>query len=483
MSEKNRIISGTFWTTASTLTTAIVQILRLSILAHFLEKGDFGVVAILTLVLGLTYTFSDLGFSSAIIHKKDITREEFCSLYWVQMFIYVVIYFAGILCSGWVADYFSTQDVQKLLPITLLDLILHGVGRLYDTLLQKNFQFRILALRNIFASIISLILAVCLAANGYGVYSLIFSTLCQTSLLNLWNFVAGQKMIRIGIFLSFRKIYGLAKIGLWQTGTQILDYISAKIDILIIGHYLGTDDLGLYNLAKELVMKIVLLINSVANKVALPFFADIQDDNLKMNRAFSQMMKALTFVNFPVCTIIGALSSVVIAILYGEKYMDAVLILAILTIWGMLVCVGNPVGNLAIAKGKTHLLFEYTIVRLLITIPVIYILSRMGLMAISLGLVVVSAIMLVFSWYFQIWKVTQMKLRMFIRSFERPFLISTILGSLGFVIVQNNFMSIQSPWWQLIIYGIPISIIYIFTLFIIERNDLIALAQMFTKKH
>ena len=54
MDFKNTAISGVKWTTASTFITALVAVLRLSVLARFLSKEDFGVVAIITLVFGLT---------------------------------------------------------------------------------------------------------------------------------------------------------------------------------------------------------------------------------------------------------------------------------------------------------------------------------------------------------------------------------------------------------------------------------------------
>ena len=80
--------NGVKWTTLSTATTAIVGLLRLSILTRFLEKSDFGIVSIVMLVLGLTQTFSDLGFAAAIMHKQNLTRKEFSSLYWIQLIIY-----------------------------------------------------------------------------------------------------------------------------------------------------------------------------------------------------------------------------------------------------------------------------------------------------------------------------------------------------------------------------------------------------------
>lgn len=73
----NKILFGLGWTTLSTIVTGVTQILRLSILARFLNKEDFGVVAILTFVLGLTQVFSDLGFSASIMSEKIYRKIDF----------------------------------------------------------------------------------------------------------------------------------------------------------------------------------------------------------------------------------------------------------------------------------------------------------------------------------------------------------------------------------------------------------------------
>ena len=88
---------GIKWTTMSAISLAVIQLLRLSVLTRFLEKTDFGVVAILTFVLGIFQLFSNLGFASAIMYKKEIDSEEFSSLYWIQLLTFVFMYLLSLL--------------------------------------------------------------------------------------------------------------------------------------------------------------------------------------------------------------------------------------------------------------------------------------------------------------------------------------------------------------------------------------------------
>tara|TARA_R110002096_G_scaffold88213_2_gene202175 strand:- start:2163 stop:2417 length:255 start_codon:yes stop_codon:yes gene_type:complete len=75
MSIKGKVILGLKWTTFSTLILALVTILKISILARFLEKSDFGLMALITFVLGFINLFSDMGLSTAILHKQKIKKK------------------------------------------------------------------------------------------------------------------------------------------------------------------------------------------------------------------------------------------------------------------------------------------------------------------------------------------------------------------------------------------------------------------------
>ena len=107
---KNTIISGLGWTTVSTIANGLAQILRLTILSRFLSKEDFGIVAILTFILGLTQVFSDMGFSAAIMSQKKISRSDFLSLYWLQFCVFIAMMFSVSVCSPLIANYYDSPS-------------------------------------------------------------------------------------------------------------------------------------------------------------------------------------------------------------------------------------------------------------------------------------------------------------------------------------------------------------------------------------
>lgn len=478
---RKQAVKGAQWMFISTVTTSIVQILRLSILTRFLEKSDFGIVAIITFILGLTFTFTDLGFSSAIMYKQGLSRKEFSSLFWIQLTTFSILYCLLSLCSPLVAQFYNQPSITQLMPIALLDLVLQGIGRLYDTILQKEFLFKQMAIRNMTSSFISLIIAFTFAFLGYGIYSLILSTLSQSIIFNSWNFIGGQRRYKLLLWLDFKQSIPLMKVGIYQTGTQILDYLASKIDIAIIGKLIGAEELGIYNLAKELIYKIITLVNTIVNKISIPIFAKFQEDKTKIKNYYLQVITIVSTINTPVLSLIAILSPAIITILYGPPFKEASVLLTIFTIWGVGVCLANPQGGLAIATGNTHLSLQYTIIRIVITIPLIFISACISIKAIAWWQGILELMMVWIGWKTQISKIITLTLKEFLRSFIKNIYIGIIATS-SMLLITTNLLYDATLITQIIIYTLLFMVIYSILFILINKTEFYNIINLFRNK-
>lgn len=416
-----KIAQGIGWTTVSTIVNGLTQILRLSILARFLDKSDFGIVAILTFILGLTQVFSDLGFSAAIMSEKNLSTNRFLNLFWLQLITYVSLMFVMSLASPLIADYYNDDALIILVPIMLSELLFVGIGKLYDTVLQKNIQFKTIAIRNICASVISLLFAVVLAIIGLGVYSLVISTVLNAIIINIWNFIAGQKTYKLQIIrVDFKGTKDLIKVGIYQMGTQMLDYLSSKLDIILISSFLGVSDLGIYNLAKELVLKFVLIINSIVNKVMLPVLSYNSDNITKLRNVFFAFVNNITIINAPIVGFVFLFSPIIVSLFYGSGYEEADSIVRILSIWSLFVVLGQPNGLIAITIKRTDLTFIYTIIRLAFMSAFLYLFARYSLVSAALTMLITYLCMFFVSWFMLLKRTVNIKLFDYLWSFLKP---------------------------------------------------------------
>ena len=89
MDLKTQSINGVKWTTFSTVFKAILQLIQLMILARFLDKSDFGILAILMLFVSFSQVFVDFGIGKAIVHYQNISRRELSTLYWINILFFL----------------------------------------------------------------------------------------------------------------------------------------------------------------------------------------------------------------------------------------------------------------------------------------------------------------------------------------------------------------------------------------------------------
>ena len=81
MDLKQKALKGVKWTTLSTVFAGGLQLLQLLILARLLTPTEFGVIAIIMVIVGFSQIFMDMGLSNGIIHKQDVTKKQLSTLY------------------------------------------------------------------------------------------------------------------------------------------------------------------------------------------------------------------------------------------------------------------------------------------------------------------------------------------------------------------------------------------------------------------
>lgn len=428
MTDRSVAIKGGFWTSISTVVTMLAQIIRLMILTRFLEKSDFGIVAISAMIIGLCETFTDLGFASVIMYKQKLSDEEFSSLYWIQFLFFSAIWFFLFLFTPFISEFYNEPLLRVIIPISSLSIIGQAIGKLYDSVLLKKYCFKTLAFRNILSVIVSLFLAWWLAANDYGVYSMIYSALFSTFLVNIWNLFTGFKFQKLNFCLKIKETVPLIKIGIYQTGTHILDYLSNKLDIIIIGKILGTTELGIYNLAKELVVRFVSLIKTVVQKVALPIISNNNNDDTAVISRFLSLTKVVAYICIPICITVAVFSESVVRTLYGNNFIEVSPIVSIFAICTMFSSIVSFVDMLGIAKGRTDLNFKQTIYRILVTTPIIFVASYIGIKAIAWGQLLTLSITFTICWTTIVMKTYMISIKKYFSQFGHYLLVFSLLG-------------------------------------------------------
>lgn len=402
---KNQVLTGFKWTTIGTIVIVFVALLKLSILARYLDKSDFGLMALVTFVMGFMNLFNDMGLTSAILHKQNISEKEYASLYWINLGFSIVLYVLLLAITHFISEFYNEQQLNILIPLLGLNLIISALGRMFKTIESKHLKFKQVTIFEVVAAVISLIFAIYLAINEYGVFTLIYSALLQYSLQNTMYFIYGLKKYGLLFHFNFKETKPFLKIGMYQIGGQVINYFNRDLDILIIGKFFSQDILGGYSLAKQLVFRPAQIINPILVKVASPGLAKIQDNLIELKTNYLKLISIVSKVNFFVYVTTIVFATRIVALFYGEGFDEIIALVQILSIYMVFRAIGNPIGSLITATGKTNLEFYWNLFTFTVTPIFVLVASQKSIVAVAWSLCVAMILLFYPSWRFLVYRI------------------------------------------------------------------------------
>jgi O-antigen/teichoic acid export membrane protein len=415
-------ISGVKWSIVGTVGLSIFQILQISILTRYLSKDEFGLIAMALFTLNLTSIFADMGMTTAILHRQDATKNEYSSIYWLNIFISLFLYVILFIMAPIAAEFYNEPDLHAVITILGVNLLLMAAGRQHRTIMQKQFQFKSIAITELFSYLCGLIAAITLAIQGFGVYSLVYSSLLSSGISNGLFLVQNLKLNPIGFHFKFSDTNAFLKIGGYTTGSSLLDFFSREIDILIIGKLLGAESLGVYSLMKQIVVKLRTLINPIILNVLNPLLASIQKRKDLLKSTYLKLIRNLSYFNFMAFILLAINSKEILSVVYGQSYSQSYWVLVFLSFSYCLDSVSSPAGSLQIATGRTDIGFKWTIIRLIITPLVIFIAAKYSIETVAAFYMTLSITLLLPMWFVQLKPMASIKFGEYLTQFYKPLL-------------------------------------------------------------
>lgn len=470
MNLKNTAASGIKWSTIGTVGSSLFQLLQISILTRFLSKEAFGLVALALVVVQFSSIFASMGLTSAILYRQNVTKKEYSSIYWLNIGVSFFLYLLILLITPYVANFYDQPELYKLVPILAINILLLAMGRQHYTIMQKQFKFKMIANIQLLSYLGGLISAFFLALNGHGVYSLVYSTLFASLIANSLFLIFNVRSNPIGFHFRIKETIPFLKVGGFASGSAILDFFSRDMDVLIIGKLLGTESLGIYSLAKQITLKFFSLINPIIMQVLSPVFSSIQNHKEKLKNSYLTTVKYLAYINFPAYAIIIISSKEILYFLYGHEYADTFPVLSFLAFGYCMTALGNPVGSLQIATGRTDIGFKWTVIRILFAPLFIYVGALWNITIVSFSFALLSVFFIVPSWYIQLKPMVGIRFREYLKQFYKPFLLFVAVLILTYMLGQKSAI-VSNLIVNGIIKGIIILTIFVTYIFFFDKKS------------
>ena len=434
MSLKQKAVSGVKWNIVSQVSCTVIHLLRLAILTRLLDKSDFGLIAIAMMVISFTEIFSELGMTVGIIHKQDITENQYSSLYWLNVMMSVVVFGIVWIISPLLARFYNEPILTTIIPLLGIQIIFHAFGKMFQTIKSKNFEFDFISKVRIFSTFVGFVLAVVLAYLGWGIYSLVWAQVIQIGLNQSIFAIKGHAQMKIRLHFKISEISDFIKIGTYRLGSQILDFVSSKLDVFLIGRFFGMEDLGLYNIAKDLIIRPYTMVNSLVGGVGAAVFAKMQDQMDRVKEYFGKIVNLASFVCIPIYVSAFVFADAIVAIMYAKEFASVAVFIRILAFVGVESSISSQAGMLQVAFGRTDLGLKWTILRIVISSIAIIAASIFDIYAVAYGQLFISIVSLFLFWWTVVSPISKINWGDYFKMFSNPLVTASICAVPFFVL-------------------------------------------------
>jgi len=447
MSLKQRAFGAVKWTSFSAVATSLMQLLQIVILSRFLDKADFGLMAVALFVIGLSQIFMDMGISNAIIHHQKVTTTQLNTLFWLNIISGIAIYVTLYICTPFIADFYQSPELVSIIRWVSATFLIIPFGQQFETLLVKELNFKSLSIRDVIGKTSGLLVSVLLAFWHYGIFALVYANLIQAIISTLLLIVYGLKIYRPRFHFDWHSLKneGFFSFGLFQLGEKTVNYFNSQFDTLLIGKLLGMEALGIYNIAKTLAFKPYQIINPIVTKVAFPVLAKMQNDIEKLRRAYIQILRLLTYANAPVYGAMIILARPLIILFFGEAWTGSIPFLQILAVTALCNSIGNPVGALLLARGRADWGFYWNLGMLLFMPLCIWIGSSWGLEGVAWGLTLFKIAVMLPAWGLFVYPLCKARFPEYFGSFGKPILLAAVSSAVSYLFlpaISNKYFAL-----------------------------------------
>lgn len=355
-----RVASGAFWSGLSRVCVQLLYLISIAVLTRKLDPEAYGLMNMTQIVVGFVSLFRDIGIGSAIIQKREIDGNLVTSLWWISIALGVITTLVCIAISPLVAVFYKQPLVSPMLQVLAFSFLITSITTVHGAMLNRRMAFRQIAIVEIAAAFVSLIVAVAFAYSGRGVWSLVAASLASSATASLGFLVVYRW--KPALRCSWADVRGVTGFGMNLSGFNVLNYFSRNADNVLIGRYIGSAPLGFYQLAYTFMLYPVQNVAQLLGRVLFPAFSEIQNDHARFRRAYIRSLVVIALISFPLMAGAAAVAKPFVFVWMGPTWLTVATLITILAPVGMYQAVGTTVGQIYTATGRTDFMFKWGLI-------------------------------------------------------------------------------------------------------------------------
>lgn len=392
MSLRKKAIGSLGWTFAQQFGNRLVGFLISLVLARILMPEEFGLIGMIAVVVAVGNGLLEGGLTKSLIREQNLKNLDYSTVFFYQLIASVLIYLLVFWSAPFIASFYNEKVLVSIIRVYCISFIIYSFSSVQQARLIKEMNFKKETLISFPATVFGGITGVYLAIQGYGVWSLVWSTISGAVLSSilLWyssDWFPSFQFSKSSFKQHFNYGYKLSL-------ADILNRIFNNIYLIVIGKYFSAAQVGFYTRAETMKQLPVTNINAVLDKVTFPLLVGIQDDAIRLKRVYRKLLLSVCYILTPVLMVLAIIAEPVFRFLFTEKWLPAVPYFQILCVTGILYPLHSYNLTILNVKGRSDLFLKLEVFKKIIIVLTIIVAVPFGIMALLYAQVFASIVAL-----------------------------------------------------------------------------------------
>lgn len=472
---KHKTKVGLYWKFVEQFSVYGMQFLVGIVMARLLSPSDFGIAVLPAVFIAVAQVFIDSGFALALIRKPEVTEEDLSTSFYYSLAVGISLYVVMFLSAPLIAKFYDAQILTPLIRVSTLTFVWNPLLTPQNVILNRKLDFKTPARITITNRIVAGVVGITVAYCGFGIWALIASTITASilGLIQTWIAVKWTPKERWSND-SFRYLWSF---GNKMIGSGLLRTLYANLVPVLLGKFAGTAQLGIYNRAAQFASLPSSNLTGIINTVTYPVLSKIVDDTEVLRRNFIKMVKASSFVVFPLMLLMSALSEPIITTLITEKWIECVPVLQLMCFTYMFQPVHILNVNLLQVMGRPDLTLKLDIISKCI-FPVFIVLAiKQGIIILCIVDFCITMVALIMNTYYS-GKLLGVGYFKQVKMLIPSFLLSLVMMAL--VLFSTRY--IGNPIYRLLIGGMVGPLFYFGIAYLFKFEELQEVKYMLNRK-
>jgi len=295
--------------------------------ARELGPAVIGIFFLLQSVVGVMSVPGDLGVQGALekrISGGGSEDELFSASLSLLLLSYILISSVAFLFRGRINDYLGLPLFSELAGILLITVL----TRLFLSVMRGELKVAQSAIINAAGPVVTTVVSVALLLYGLEIHALIFGLVSGKLTVTVLAVIASDLGVALPRKEHFVSIFSYSK---YNTILRMSGFIYSWTDVLMIGFFLNSSAVGVYEVAWRVSVISALTSNAVA-RVTFPNFSKLHAKG-NFEKISETIPKATIYsIIFPIGIFFGSLvlSEELLAVVFGSAFQGGAVVLIVL---------------------------------------------------------------------------------------------------------------------------------------------------------